>query len=253
MSEEFNAGERLYIGYGTSEEERAHRERYEWAARALSSSARVLDSASGSGYGSEILGMRAQSVTGLEINAHALAYARAHYVHRGIEFRMADLNMPLEFSDESFDAVVSFETLEHVRNQEQLLIEFRRVLKPGGMLFISTPDRVVLTDESGGKNRFHIAELSKEEFIALVGHFFEITALYGQIKYIPLVWWKRMLKAVARLDVIGIKRWITKLFGLQRTVHAFFNSEENTSIIKLSLSELQKHEYYHLILIARKQ
>lgn len=241
---EYNAGERLYMGHGTPEEERRHIERYDFAAKHLTGGMRVLDAASGSGYGSAILASNGMTTVGLELSGHAVGFAHSAY---GLDFRQADLNTPLDFPDESFDAVVSFETLEHVHNQKGLIAEFRRVLKYKGLLIISTPDKNVLTGMSGGDNKFHVAELTKAEFWELLcTNGFSSPMFFGQTKYVPLSAAKRRMKMLAKLDVFGFKRMVTRAFGLQRTVHGFFNSEEDTGIRPL------KGSYYQMIAVARK-
>jgi ubiquinone/menaquinone biosynthesis C-methylase UbiE len=85
----------------------------------------------------------------------------------------------LPFADASFDAVVSFETIEHVDGalQEQMLRELRRVLKPGGFLVISSPNKAVYSDKRGFTNEFHVRELYFDEFDALLAARLPATAL----------------------------------------------------------------------------
>ena len=62
----------------------------------------------------------------------------------GVAYRAADLNGPLPFDDETFDAVLSIEGIEHLENGYGYLRELRRVLKPGGHLILTTPNIVSL-------------------------------------------------------------------------------------------------------------
>jgi hypothetical protein len=76
--------------------------------------------------------------------------------------------------------VVSFETLEHLAEQDQLLVEFRRVLKPDGFLVLSSPDKAVYSDAQDNANEFHVKELYRDELEALIGRHFPAFRLLGQ-------------------------------------------------------------------------
>ncbi|MCG7754945.1 class I SAM-dependent methyltransferase, partial [Flavihumibacter cheonanensis] len=84
------------------------------------------------------------------------------------------------FADDAFDAVVSFETLEHLEDHDGLLREFRRVLKPGGFLLISSPDKAVYSERLQNRNPFHLRELHRDELEALLGRHFPACRLWGQ-------------------------------------------------------------------------
>ena len=104
-----------------------HLHRYAFAAQWVRG-ARILDAACGEGYGSALLAEAAESVTGVDIAPEAIEHARRRYGHlRNLRFEVADCTQ-LPFNDDEFRQVVSFETLEHLAEQEALLAEFRRVL-----------------------------------------------------------------------------------------------------------------------------
>ena len=107
-----------------------HWHRYHFAAPLVAGS-EVLDVACGAGYGSALLARRALRVTGADIAPSAIDHARRRYAGvANLEFRQADC-AALPFADASFDAVVSFETIEHIAGQAAFLDEVRRVLRPG--------------------------------------------------------------------------------------------------------------------------
>ena len=142
----------------------------------------VLDVACGEGYGSALLARSARSVVGVDISGEAIAHARAEYAAVGnVRFEAASV-ATLPFADASFDAVVSFETIEHVDGalQEQMLRELRRVLKPGGFLVISSPNKAVYSDKRGFTNEFHVRELYFDEFDALLAVRFPQRRFFGQ-------------------------------------------------------------------------
>jgi SAM-dependent methyltransferase len=156
-----------------------HFHRYVLAAR-WCKNARTLDAACGEGYGAALLAGSAASVEGVDISEQAIAHARQRYGHQaGLGFHLADCTH-LPFEDNEFDRVVSFETLEHLEEQDQLLAEFRRVLKPEGCLILSSPDKATYTDGQSGANEFHIKELYREELDELIQQHFPASRLLGQ-------------------------------------------------------------------------
>src|SRR5688572_18887091 len=118
-----------------------HWHRYAFA-RPLARGRRVLDAACGEGYGSALLAAAGGQVLGVDVDPAAIAHARARYAGApGLRFDVADATALDALPDASFDLVCSFETLEHVEAQERLLDGLARVLAPGGLLLVSTPDR----------------------------------------------------------------------------------------------------------------
>ncbi|MDT8438208.1 MAG: class I SAM-dependent methyltransferase [Wenzhouxiangellaceae bacterium] len=155
-----------------------HWHRYAWAARRVDG-LRVLDCACGEGYGSALLARRAVRVDGVDLDAATIEHARARYRADNLAFHAASA-LELPFDADCFDAVVSFETLEHLAEHDRLLTEFRRVLKPGGFLVLSSPDRKTYSDDTGFENEFHVRELYRNELEALLGRYFPNYRLYGQ-------------------------------------------------------------------------
>ena len=164
-----------------------HWHRYAWAAEVVAGK-RVLDAACGEGYGSQLLGARAAQVSGLDVSEEAIAHARQRYAADNLSFECGDAT-ELPYPDDSFDAVVSFETLEHLEAQDRLLAEFRRVLRPDGFLLISSPDRKTYSDETGYDNPYHVRELYRDEFEALLGRHFPAFRLWGQkLMFVSALW-----------------------------------------------------------------
>jgi ubiquinone/menaquinone biosynthesis C-methylase UbiE len=168
-----------------------HWHRYHFAAR-LVAGRDVLDVACGAGYGSALLARSAAKVTGADISAAAVDHARRRYAGvPNVEFRQADCTA-LPFADASFDVVVSFETVEHIAAQEAFLDEVRRVLRPGGVVILSCPNKVEYTDQRGTVNEFHVRELYRDELAGLVAPRFPHAAWYGQrASFYSIVWPER--------------------------------------------------------------
>jgi GT2 family glycosyltransferase/SAM-dependent methyltransferase/glycosyltransferase involved in cell wall biosynthesis len=156
-----------------------HYHRYIWAAN-LIRGRRVLDVGSGEGYGSAILAAEAASVQGIDIDEQTVAHSRLNYRADKLEFRVGSATDLSDFDDDAFDAVVAFEVVEHLVEQERMLEEIDRVLAPGGLLIISTPDRRMYSEATGNDNPFHERELSEPEFRALLATQFAHVGLWGQ-------------------------------------------------------------------------
>ena len=165
-----------------------HWHRYHFAAP-LVAGLDVLDVACGEGYGSALLATRAATVIGADIAPSAVEHARARYAAvANLEFRQADC-AALPFADASFDAVVSFETIEHITAQEAFLDEIRRVLRPDGLLILSCPNKAEYTDRRGVTNEFHVRELYRAELAALIASRFAHAVWYGQRpSFYSVVW-----------------------------------------------------------------
>jgi SAM-dependent methyltransferase len=139
----------------------------------------VLDIASGEGFGSYAMSQRARSVVGVDIDASSVEHALRRYKRPNVDFRSGSCSdIPLE--DDSVDVVVSFETIEHHDEHDRMMQEVRRVLRPGGVFIISSPEKHEYTDVPGTRNPYHVKELYRDEFQSLMRANFRNVALYGQ-------------------------------------------------------------------------
>ncbi len=140
----------------------------------------VLDAACGEGYGSALLAETATRVVGIDRAPEVIHHANSTYSdHKNLEFLQGDCTA-LSQPDDSFDAVISFETLEHLEQQESMLLEFRRVLKEDGFLVISSPDKKTYSDINGFENPFHVRELYRDDLETLISPVFPAHRLLGQ-------------------------------------------------------------------------
>lgn len=131
----------------------------------------VLDIASGEGYGSNLMSQNALKVYGVDIDVDTVNKAKIKYSRNNLEYIYGSATkIPLE--NNSIDVVVSFETIEHHDKHEEMMQEIKRVLKHNGLLIISTPDKAIYSDKQGFKNEFHIKELYKNEFAALISKYY---------------------------------------------------------------------------------
>jgi SAM-dependent methyltransferase len=155
---------------------RRHLAVYEWVAercRGLD----VLDMACGEGYGSAVLARRAARVVGVDANPDAHEHARLRYARPGLRFER-DL---VDSFSEPCDAVVFLQTIEHVERPEEVLAHFASLLRPGGAVFVSTPNVLTLAPPGAAKsdNPWHLREYRAGEFRELCESLFERVELLG--------------------------------------------------------------------------
>lgn len=139
----------------------------------------VLDIACGTGYGLAILKKNARHVTGVDVDVEAAREAMSECDERAAVLLGDGLSLP--FADESFDAVTSFETLEHLHRRSEFLAELRRVLCPNGTLVLSTPNSNYTKPVNGKPaNPFHVFEYSPSELRDELETYFDVEEFLGQ-------------------------------------------------------------------------
>jgi 2-polyprenyl-3-methyl-5-hydroxy-6-metoxy-1,4-benzoquinol methylase len=165
-----------------------HWQRYLLAGR-LAAGKRVLDVASGEGYGADHLAAFAERVCGVDLDALAVKQALAKYRRPNLSFQQGSADR-LPFAAGTFDLVTSFETIEHLvpEDHERFVAEVTRVLEPGGLLLISTPNKR-RTEKFAEKNPYHLKEFYPEEFTSLLRrHFKHVTCWVQEINLAVFSW-----------------------------------------------------------------
>ena len=141
--------------------------------------AAALDVASGEGYGTSLIGLVAKTALGVDNDQPTIDHASRCYATQTVSFKLGSATqLPVE--DSSQDTVVSFETLEHLEDHQAFLSEIKRVLKPDGLLLMSTPEIESYNKAGGEPNPFHVKELTRDQFKALLRGYFRHVQLYGQ-------------------------------------------------------------------------
>jgi ubiquinone/menaquinone biosynthesis C-methylase UbiE len=201
-------GERIVPGQVSEPLFREHEARYVFASRFVKDKT-VLDVACGTGIGTHyLLTEGARSCLGLDIDGPALEYARA--VYEGCQFEECDA-ANLCVPDGSMDVVVSFETIEHLKDQLKFLSECNRVLRPGGVLVCSTPNLTM--SRWAPENPYHLHEFTVAEFRRALETIFIDVLLFGQQNTNQLVYAAQRLlsRALHALQLVktakGILGW----------------------------------------------
>jgi GT2 family glycosyltransferase/glycosyltransferase involved in cell wall biosynthesis len=156
-----------------------HMHRYAWCC-SLVRGKTVLDIACGEGYGSAMLARHAAGVTGVDIAEEAVEHAKHAYRDQDNLTFLQGNAAAIPLPDASVDVVVSFETIEHHDRHQEMISEIRRVLRADGVLIISSPNRLVYSEQAGYHNEFHVKELDFGEFDGLLRQQFGNIRYYGQ-------------------------------------------------------------------------
>ncbi len=230
------SGERFAIsGLVPSRELQYHLSRYQFAA-GYAKGKSVLDVACGTGYGACLLSHIASRVIGADISLASLSFARRQYPRANLQYVCLDAQK-FPFRESSFDVIISLETVEHLAEPKVFLEECVRVLRPGGVLVLSTPNRdshfwpLWITQGSPlvrrllGRikglngalvNPFHHREFDYHELKVLMGSCLNIMGFYG-ISKLSRSW--SYTRGIVRSVGIGRVWWeATKLAGFIGTL-----------------------------------
>jgi|GEM_PF-971389 len=193
---------------------------------------RVLDLASGEGYGVALLASVAQDVTGIDIDEETVSHASNRYIQNNLRFVKGAIQ-DIPFPDKAFDLITCFEVIEHVSEQEKVLDEALRLLTDEGLLVISTPNKRLFTDEIGQAWPWHVKEFYYSEFQHLLRSKFNDVIFLGQKLLTGSMVWP--------LDFVGVEKWADNDFYIQ-------TSNENVNFVTVNQ---QKPMFF--IAIASKQ
>ncbi|MCL0036170.1 class I SAM-dependent methyltransferase [Dehalococcoidia bacterium] len=226
-----------YSGY------QKHINRYIFASRFVQDKV-VLDVACGAGTGSKYLVSKgANKVVGVDISEDAIGKAKM-WNERGnrTQFVLSDAES-LPFLSHFFDVVISFETIEHLKEPERFLLECKRVIKKGGIFICSTPNKGITTPIfRRPSNPYHVKEFYPKEFCDLVGSYFADTVAYGQCML--------NLKDRLRPQMISIIAQIlstipggSKIKGFLRTIGGPILGEPYLPMFSQEIDEMQDKSY----------
>ncbi len=170
----------------------------------------VLEIGTGAGYGIEVVAPKAQRFVTLDKHRPA-----AELLDRSdVEFRQAVVP-PLEFPEASFDCVISFQVIEHIRDDRQFVREIHRVLRPGGRFIVTTPNAPM----SLTRNPWHVREYTADELRQLLGSCFasvEALGVFGN-EQVAAYYEKnrRGVERITRFDPLDLQhrlpRWMLQI------------------------------------------
>ena len=193
-----------------------HQAAYSWLAPQVAAGI-VLEAGCGEGYGAALLlDAGASTVVGLDYDEATVAHV--HRCYPRVQVVQANL-VALPLPDESVDAVVSLQTVEHLWDQPGFVAECVRVLRPGGRLAVSTPNRLTFSPGvgRGGKplNPFHVNEFDAEELVDLLAEHCAVDGVFTTHHGPRIELWERVHGSLVDAQLaVSYGEWDAELSGL---------------------------------------
>lgn len=162
----------------------------------------LLEIGCGEGRGVGLLQDLVSSYSGIDkinevVASLAVQYPKASFVQSVIP--------PLNFPKQKFDSVISFQVIEHIKDDKGYLEEISRVLKPGGIALLTTPN----ITKSLSRNPWHIREYTSQELKDLCQPYFsnvEILGITGNDKVLQYYNQNKVaVKRMTRFDVLDLQ------------------------------------------------
>lgn len=173
-----------------------HLKRY-YFAQSYVKNKKVLDIGCGTGYGDFLLSQYAKEVIGIDISKDAIDFAQEHYKKENLNFYIMDWE-EIEKFNETFDVIIAFEFIEHIKEPDKFLNLIKKILNENGLIIISTPNK----STSSGKNPYHYKEYNPYEFEELLSQHFKNFYIYGEFirdkSKLDLEKWNRDLERCMR-------------------------------------------------------
>lgn len=163
----------------------------------------VLDLGCNCGYGTNLLSQSCASITGVDVSPAAIETAKKKYQRSNLSFTVVN-GITLPFEDHSIDVITSFQVIEHLVDYNAYFSEIRRVLKPDGLVLLTTPNAAIRV-KPGAKpwNRFHMHEFRGDELTKLLCTHFPHVEVLGQFatERAYMIEYNRCVAARDRTDI----------------------------------------------------
>lgn len=164
----------------------------------------ILEIGTGTGYGVDIIAPHAERYVTID----KCRSVELGQMPSNVEFVQCAVP-PLPFEDASFDYVVSFQVIEHIKRDKEFVKEVYRVLKPGGKFIVSTPNAPM----SLTRNPWHIREYTPEQFSGLLSIFADVEAM--GVGGNERVWSyyeknKESVHRIMRFDILRMQWWLPR-------------------------------------------
>lgn len=230
---------------------------YEYITTILPSDYNILEIGCGEGYGSYLISKYFRNIIALDNNKETIDCAIKKYQAPNLKFIYYEGEI-LPFDDSSFDAVIAFQVIEHIKNDKAFVQQVVRILKDGGQFIATTPDKTYRL-KPGQKPwyKYHIREYNKDELLDLLKPYFSNISIYA-IKSLEDIF--KIEKNVADLasflssidifnirDLIGYhtKRYIINIFNNIRYIFIKNNNHPNKDFTTKDF--FISNDFYHAL------
>ncbi len=159
-----------------------HFARYEFVLRQMRGDETLLDTGCGVGYGVQMLVQKTKEAFAVDYSLPALTHAAQHYGAPNLHYAQMDCHS-LALASSKFDVVVSLEMFEHLEKPTEYLSDCHRVLRPGGRLYLSTPNRAawkIHMRSIGAVYDFHVNMVDLAQLRGYLNPVFRRVEIYGQ-------------------------------------------------------------------------
>ena len=183
---------------------------YEWCRGVIPANSNCLDLGCGDGYGTGLMASYVKKIIGIDVDRDLIAKANEKYGSDNRSFLEYD-GKKLPFDDDTFEAVVSFQVIEHVKDDRSFVSEARRVLKKNGVFILATPNKILrLPGTMPPWNIYHVREYSRLELETLLrGEFNDVqilgTVAADEVMQLEQARVKRAV-VIARCDFLNLRR-----------------------------------------------
>ncbi|MEE8142590.1 MAG: class I SAM-dependent methyltransferase [Planctomycetota bacterium] len=154
--------------------------RYKFACKWMRTTDRVLEAGCGEGFGCNFFSRHVAWATGLDLDPEVIQRCRERYSRANLRFEVGDILTPAGLQEAHYDAVVSFEVIEHVDREagERMVANCAALLKPGGLFILSTPR--AREDRSLSRQVHHVFEYDHATFLETLEPHFQRVMLFCQ-------------------------------------------------------------------------
>jgi SAM-dependent methyltransferase len=205
-----HSGERPGYGEGFAYDEARHLAAYLYA-RELARGRHVLDAGCGEGFGTVLLADTAAQVTGIDYSTAAVQAAAGKYQRPNLTFRQLDV-YELPKMELRVDLITNFQVVEHLTDPKKFLTAVRAALKPGGVLMLTTPNRLTSVSE----NPYHLHEYEAEELRAMLRQLFGHVDMYSMMGNEKVRAFdaerSRQVRRILRFDPLGLRNLLPERF-----------------------------------------
>jgi ubiquinone/menaquinone biosynthesis C-methylase UbiE/uncharacterized membrane protein YbhN (UPF0104 family) len=223
---------------------------YESAKEFISEKSSIIEVGCGEGYGTHFLSHHVQHIIGLDVDESVIQHASNKYSSETCTFQIYN-GLQIPYDDNTYDAVISFQVIEHVQNDICYLAEIQRILKPTGVCLLTTPNSAYRVKPNKKPwNRFHVREYYADELEALLKSIFSEVRVWGirgneEIENIEKVRVKQAQRFAA-LDPLNLRRFIPASYEtriateLKKLLYKKRTTQNNDDFLK----KYSTHDFY---------